>query len=236
MEAGNKSLKGLARHTSGGVAALHRQLPLRWQEQLFYNHSLPALRGKTTPVLPCSLEPPVFSQSVLSYGPSGAPTAALVQLWGATAPAALQVTPGTPAPALTEQAPHFRPVASLKFARYRFGWPIANTVLRAGDFVRSTPDRSSTAQLLRLLNIFYFADSAPGGDVAVLDPTMAALYFVAEEWKEAAGAAGSTFLNQQRSFTGNLVLGRTASLFGKALTWRGARADTVLFAPALERY
>ena len=170
---------------------------------------------------------------MLSYGPSGTPTAALVQLWGATAPVALQVTPGTPAPVLTEQAPHFRPVASLKFARFRFGWPIADTVLRAGDFVRSSPDRSRAAQLLRLVSIFYFADSAPA---SIEDVVEAPLYFVAEEWKEAAGAAGSTFLNQQRSPTGTLVLGRTEAIYGKALTWRhGVRADAVLFAPALER-
>ena len=194
---------------------------------------LPTLRGKPTLVLPCSVEPPTFSQRVLSYGGSGSPAAALVQLWNATAPATLQVAPGTPVPTLTEQAPHFLPVTSLKFSRYRFGWPIADTVLRPGDFVRISADRSRAAQLLRLVTIFYFADSAPAG---VEDPAELPLYFVAQEWKEAAGGAGPAFLNQQRSCTAAMVIGRTATIYGKALTWRdGARPDTVLFAPALER-
>ncbi len=235
MEAWNKLIKALARHTSGGVAALHKQLPQRWEEALFHTHSLNALRGKPTAVLPYTLQPPDFSQSVLSYGKPGRPTAALVSLWTSTAAAELEVSAGSPAPALSEQALHFHPVASLKFQRHRFGWPVADTVLRPGDFVRSSSDRSPSAQLLKLRYIFYFADRAPSAAPPPVDPARLPLYFVAEEWKQPGDA--TVFLNQQRRSTGALVLGRTASLNGKALTWASAPdADTVLFAPALERY
>jgi hypothetical protein len=238
-------LKVFAFHTSGGVAALHQQVPLRYLEHQFYEHDLWTLRGMRRPPLEFTVPPQPFSQEVNKWDKPGAqPSPQLIALWGAAPAASLHpvVLPGhppPPPPPPLAAAPHFLGVAGLKFTRSVFGLPISSGIFRPGTFVRPTSSRAYNAPLYRISLLFFHCSSdksmlkTPG-----LPPEHLPLYFVAEVWR-ADGANAFSFTTQVRRDSGERVVGLTASLFGLALTWspRGlGLRGAVLYDPGLERY
>ena len=245
VEAWNKLyLKVFAFHTSGGLAALHQQLPLRHLEYLFYEHDLWALRGMSRAPLEFTVEPPAFSQEPYKWGKAGAvPTPQLITLWNAAPAGALvpQAPPGAPLlppPPPLSGTHNFFVMEGLRFTRCVFGLPISTAVLRPGSFVRPSSSRAPDAALHRISLLFFYSASDRSVLKGGTPPEHLPLYYAAEVWTETPGAL-SPFSTQVRRDSGERVVGRTSSIFGLALTWRprglGLRG-AVLYDPSLERY